>query len=126
MTSAGITVNFPKWVLWVNDISSWVTNTGLQYRDKRYAHCLYSIMIHNMGGMGYAVSAYFACSPGRPTGLGPNTPICKNKEKWQCFLNRYKILQKKISQLAHFLYSIYKVKKELNVLFSIYISLYIY
>ena len=29
-----------------------------------------------MRGKGYAVSAYLGHSPGRPTGLGPNTLIC--------------------------------------------------
>ena len=75
MISAGITVNFPKWVIMVTDSASGVTNTGLQYRDKRYAHCLYSIMICDMQGRGYAVLPNFACGPGRPTGLGQNTSI---------------------------------------------------
>ena len=46
--SSGITVNSPKWLIWVTNISSWVTNIvsryhepictlSLQYQDKRYA-----------------------------------------------------------------------------------------
>ena len=76
MISAGITVNFPKWVIMVTDSASGVTNTGLQYRDKRYAQCLYvsGYVICRVGDM-HAVLPNFAGGPGRPTGLGQNTSI---------------------------------------------------
>ena len=75
MTLDGITVNFPKWAIWVTDLASWVTNIVLQYRGNRYAHCLYSIKIHDTQGRGYAVSACVAFSSGSPTGLGLNTSL---------------------------------------------------
>ena len=70
MVSAGITVNFPKWVIWVTDIASWVTYIVSQYWDKRYVHCLYSIMIRDMWGRGYAASAWVARS------LNTDRPTC--------------------------------------------------
>ena len=57
----------PQWVIWVTDIASWVSYTVLQYRDKRYVHCVYSITIRVICGIGdMQISTYFACSPGRP------------------------------------------------------------
>ena len=53
--SSGITVNSPKWLIWVTNISSWVTNIVSRYHDKQYAHCLYSIRISDMRGMGIGI-----------------------------------------------------------------------